>query len=306
MHEATELTASHAALMDETDEKFSFWTEWYKVPVALGQKFRLDACDASSLAAIGSDVNSSSESLIHGLDDVGGGRRRRQSRRRRKAASISVVANVTSRNARVRFNSRGAAETSGSMTLALTVNFKVSMSLNYEKTWKALVYHHGIVAVYINVGFSLGLEMTGHVGFQISVPIKWNFCVSVPHIVSTGTCSGSTNSVSSKGISFDRWIGIEVSGFAEVSASIQLEKAGLITTSAQVVSKMTLLNTVCTVRYDSHIKMNALTTLVELANLAGKVISLGTGTCFDEFGEPELAAFLSKKIWEGPCWADKW
>jgi len=281
------------ALMEKTDERKFIWGPWLKTPFEYVSKFGFDTCDdsSSSLAAVGSDVNSSSELLIHGLDD---------GEQEQQGLSIKMGANASSTNAKVRINPVGKLETKGTTLLEFTINFAVSKTFKYTKRWTGMVFHGTFVAVYINVGLNIDLTMSGNVGFKVTVPVNWDFCVTT----SGGACWGKQNTVSSGAISFHRWLGVTVRGKAQVSTSIQIEKIGLVTTSAEVTSTMQLYNTQCTVRYDWHLRIRSLSTIVKLLNLATKLISLGTGICFNEFTDIKLANLLNGKIWEGACHRD--
>jgi len=271
---------------------------WVSTVFNVNQAFTFNHCESSSLASMGNDVNLSSESLIHGLDDWG-----QNTPTISNEPTVSATVRASSTNARVRANhTRGyTLETTGSTTLNFSVEFSATSVTEYEKTWVYPAYHSGGFAVYINVGLKFTLTLTGNIVLSAMVPVDWNICVTP-----TGACSPNHNRVTANSPTFTREGAMSATGVAEMSTSVSFEAASILTAAAQVVSSMTLTaasgsSTTCQLHSEYAIRVSGLQTVSFLANMVGSVFSWATGSCFSGFGDIELALFMNGVIYDAAC-----
>jgi len=278
------------------------FNEWVNTPFNVNQTFTFNGCESSSLASMAADVNSSSESLLHGLDDSD-----------QNTATITAHVGARSTNARIRVNRTSrrrlayygyTLESIGSTTLNFSVQFTATNTQSYEKTWVYPAFHAGGLAVYINVGLKFTLTLTGSITLTALVPLEWNICVE-----SGGSCHRNTNSVTAHSPTFVKAGAMSVSGLAEVSTSVSFEAANILTAGAQVLSSMLLTSTLtstghtytCHLHSSYAIRLSALTTVSFLANMVGSGFSWLTGSCFAGFGDIELALLMTGVLIDQAC-----
>lgn len=203
---------------------------------------------------------------------------------------MAVRAKATNSYVTVR---RGEIQTVGTLTMSLTLNHTFTKGWQFNKTWSIMVYQSGVLAVYLNAGVLFKIEMTGNAGFQLALPVDWDFCVGV-HGRGVHFCPGrSKNKVTARSLSFKHWLGAHITGSATVSTAVQFETASILSVSAQVQSTMTLsTRTGCNIKFEYFIKSKALKTVTYFLNWGVTLVRM-VGICLNEFGELDLGKLTS-------------
>lgn len=215
-------------------------------------------------------------------------RRRRSARRRgakkksssrRRNTQVVIGAKATGSSVTVKSKE---ISTVGTLSLYLTLNHTFTKGWEFKKTWTLEVFRTGVVAVYISAGLLFSITMTGNAGFKLTLPIDWNFCVGVRNW-KPYRCAA--NKLTARKLQFKHWLKADVTGKAQVTASIGFEIVSIVSVSAEVSSTMTLSTTTgCDIKFEWAIKAKALKTVTKLWNWFGSLVKK-VGICLPTLGD---------------------